>query len=118
MKKIAIILSLLSVFIYSTVLAVPFLKTDCHDYVEWYDVTIDGTPLAPINAIDGASTDTVCSGVQKRLSYDLEPLGLTDGQHTITVKAVNVWDESIEVPFDFNKGVPATATGIGLSLTP
>ena len=91
----------------------PFLICDCQDNVEQYILIFDGgTPIIS----DAVSTD--CTGDQKRCSFDVGPLGLTDGTHHIEGAAKNIWEESAYVPFDFNKAVPSSGTGIGLSATP
>jgi hypothetical protein len=111
LKKLLIILAIL--FMASTVWSAPFLVCDCQDNVDYYVIVIDGG--TPINS-EAVSTD--CTGDQKRLSLDMAPLGLSDGQHSLVGRAGNVWGESTDVPFDFNKTIPSTQSGIGLSATP
>ena len=111
MKKL--ILALAIMFMASTVWASPFLVCDCQDNVEWYVITIDGgTP------IQSTAVATDCTGGQKRLSLDMAPLSIADGQHSLVGYAANVWGQSTSVPFDFSKGLPSTQSGIGLSQTP
>lgn len=106
---LAIALALFAVKVY----AAPFLVCDCQDNVEWYVITIDsGTP------IQSTAVATDCTGSQKRLSLDMAPLSLADGQHSLTGYAANVWGQSTSVPFDFSKVVPGTQHGTGLSQTP
>ena len=113
MKKL-IIAILAIVLMASTAWSAPFLVCDCQtDFDGHYELVFDGG--TPINA-DALQYD--CPTGEVRVNYDVAPLGLADGQHTLTGKAVNVWGESIEVPFDFNKVVPANLLGIGLSATP
>lgn len=110
-KKLFIILAI--IFMATTVLGSPYLVCDCQDNVDYYVITIDsGTP------IQSPAVETDCTGGQKRISLDMAPLNLADGQHSLVGKAANVWGESTPVPFDFSKGVPSTQSGIGLSLTP
>jgi len=112
MKKLLIILTIL--FMASTAWSAPFLVCDCQeDFQGNYELIFDGgSPvISPAQQYD-------CPDGQVRLSFDVAPLGLADGQHHLEGKAVNVWGESASVPFDFNKAVPSTQTGIGLSLTP
>ena len=111
MKKLIIILAI--VLMASAAWASPFLVCDCQDNVEQYVLIFDGgTPIM----VD--SVDTNCTGAQKRLSFDVAPLALADGQHTVEGAAKNIWGVSTYVPLDFNKAVPASGTGIGLSATP
>ena len=113
MKKLITILTTALMLICSTAWGSPFLVTDCQDNVDQYVLIFDGgTPIIS----DAVSTD--CIGGQKRCSFDVEPLGLADGQHVVEGAAKNLWGESAYVPFDFNKAVPTSGTGIGLSATP
>ena len=114
MKKFIItILALAIMLMASTAWAAPFLVCDCQDDVEQYVLVFDGgTPII----VDAVSTD--CTGTQKRLSFDVAPLALADGNHSIEGRAKNIWGESTVTPFDFNKAVPSSGTGIGLSATP
>ena len=47
-----------------------------------------------------------------RLHYDIG--SVTNGSHTVNIKAKNIWGESAAVPFSFAKGVPGGATNIKL----
>ena len=47
------------------------------------------------------------------LHWDVGPL--SDGQYQLEVAAKNMWGISTYVPFDFNKKVPGSPLGIGLS---
>jgi len=112
MKKLLIILAI--VFMASTAWTAPFLVCNCQDDFDGnYELVFDGTisvtsPAQQYDCVDG----------QVRLSLDMAPLALADGQHSMTGKAVNVWGETVEVPFGFNKVVPTNLTGTGLSATP
>ena len=111
MKKLFITLAI--ILMATTAWGSPFLVCDCQDNVEYYVIAIDeGAP------IQSTAVTAECTGGQKRLSLDMAPLNLADGKHSLTGKAANLWGESVSVPFDFNKGVPGTQSGIGLSLTP
>ena len=111
MKKIAVILAVSILFYSAAVFAKPFITTQATDSeITHYVVTIDGTDdtVIPEDLGDG----TV------RLHYDLAPLNLSDGNHSVTIQGVNdLWGlETNAVPFEFSK--PATLTdpaGIGLS---
>ena len=111
MKKIVIILLILTLLIPIVVFAKPFIKTDpTTSEITHYIITIDGT--AATVAADDLGDGTV------RLHYDLAPISLSGGQHDVTIKATNdFWGlETNPVPFVFNK--PATLenpAGIGLS---
>ena len=112
MKKLFLTLCILAMA--SMAWGAPFLVCDCQDNVDYSIVVIDGG--TPINS---PAVTADCTGGQKRLSLDMDPLGLSNGQHSLTGRAGNLlWGESIDVPFDFNKAVPGSGTGIGLSATP
>ena len=116
MKKLIVFLAIM--LMAGTAWASPFLVCDCQDDVEQYVLIFDGGTPIIVDAIDGSGTDVVCTGAQKRLSFDVAPLALTDGQHTVEGAAKNLWAESTYVPLDFNKAVPSSGTGIGLSVSP
>ena len=115
MKKFIItILAMAIVLMASTVWASPFLVCDCQtdfdgDYVLIFD---GGTPIIH------PAVQNDCPAGEVRVNLDMAPLALADGQHSMSGKAVNMWGESVEVPFDFNKAVPVGLSGIGLSATP
>jgi len=114
MKKRITILAMAIVLMASTAWASPFLVCDCQtDFDGNYELVFDGgTPIiAPANQYD-------CPAGEVRVNLDMAPLALADGQHSMSGKAVNMWGESVEVPFDFNKAVPVGLSGIGLSATP
>jgi len=111
MKRLILVLAI--ILMASSAWASPFLVCDCQDNVEQYVLIFDeGTPIM----VDAVATD--CTGAQKRLSFDVAPLALADGQHTVEGAAKNIWGSSAYVPLDFNKAVPVSGTGIGLSATP
>jgi hypothetical protein len=62
--------------------------------VEYYNVQEDSVITKVTAQTDGA------------IKYDLG--GYTDGQHSLTVAACNVWGCSEYVPFGFTKDVPTT----------
>ena len=110
MKKL--IIAILAIMLMaSTAWSAPFLVCDCQtDFNGNYELVFDGgTPvIAPANQYD-------CPAGEVRVNLDMAPLALTDGTHTMTGKAVNLWGESTEVPFGFFKIVPVGLSGIGLS---
>lgn len=85
----------------------PFLTCDPpseSDGVTHYIVIIDteGPVTVPID--QGRGT----------LFYDLS--GITDGDHTVTVKAKNLWTESEpSTPFPFARSSPSSASGLALT---
>ena len=112
MKKLIVFLTIM--LMASSAWASPFLVCDCQtdfdgDYVLIFD---GGTPIIH------PAVQNDCPVGEVMVKFDMAPLAFTDGQHTLEGKAVNMWGESIAVPFDFNKVVPINLTGIGLSATP
>ena len=69
------------------------------------DPAVDGY-LIKVNSADAVEVPTP-------LHQDVGPLA--DGQYNLEVAAKNEWGQSVYVPFDFNKAVPGTPLGIGLS---
>jgi len=86
----------------SLVFAAPYLICDPQTNVTRYVITIDGdtTEVLAFDLGDG----TVM------LRYDLA--GISAGTHNTTVKAKNIWGESVAVPFDFVKALPAVPEAI------
>jgi len=86
----------------SLALANPFLVCDPQTNVTHYVVTIDGntTTVLAFDLGDG----TVM------LKYDLA--GISVDTHSTEVKAKNIWDESVAVPFVFVKAIPGVPTAI------
>jgi len=76
--------------------AAPFLICDPQTNVTHYVVMIDGiTETVPAFDLGDGTV---------RLNFDLA--GVTEGEHTCTVKAGNEWGESIAVPFVFTRAGP------------
>lgn len=70
--------------------------------VDTYDVELDGTVIAteyPAEA-DGS------------IRFDM--VGTVDGDHSIRIKAKNLWGEAWSTPFAFTKSVPQPPSGMGL----
>ena len=111
MKKIALIILAVLFLVPTLCSAKPFINTaPTNSEVTEYTVTIEGVshPVAPEVLEDGSV----------RLHYDIGPLGLSSGNHNITIKAINnLWDlETTSVPFVFSKPVNLEdPAGIGLS---
>jgi hypothetical protein len=77
--------------------------------VDYYRVDLDGT----IEQVDAQLSDDT---TEKRLHWELPPLA--DGDHTVTIQAVNAWGEGVwSDPFVFTSAVPPQVTGIALSTT-
>jgi len=81
--------------------ASPFLVCDPQTNVTHYVITGDINVTVPATDLGDGTV---------RLQYDLA--GITEGTFTIEVKAKNVWGESVTVPFDFVKALPAVPSAI------
>ena len=91
-----IALALLITFAVVNARADPFLMCDPQINVSYYVVTIDGI-METVPAFD-LGDGTV------RLNFDLA--GITEGEHTCSIKAGNAWGESVSVPFVFTRAGP------------
>lgn len=81
----------------------PFLtcgRPALEDNVSRYKVSLDGAPLVESIPIDG------------KLRYDLD--GITEGDHTVKVKACNTLYCSEESTLDFKKKLPAPVSGLSI----
>jgi hypothetical protein len=80
-----------------------YLVTNAMTNVTKYEVTVDGTVVAPAAApqADGS------------LRYDVT--SLPSGNHTCGVRAGNLWGWSALVQLVFNKAFPADPTNLRLS---
>ena len=74
----------------------PFLVCDPQTNVTNYVITGDINVTVPATDLGDGTV---------RLQYDLA--GITEGTFKLEVKAKNIWGESISVPFDFVKALPA-----------
>lgn len=116
---LALILAVALILFAVRAFAAPFLVCDCQDTVTYYEIQIDSGSV-----INSPAVTAECTNGQKRLSLDMGPLGITDGQHSLVGRAcvetggAVIGGCSSDVPFDFSKGVPSTQSGIGLSPTP
>jgi hypothetical protein len=79
-------------------LASPFLVCTPDPVVEIYLIKVNGATAIEVPA---------------PLHWDVGPL--VEGQYQLEVAAKNIWGVSTYVPFDFNKIVPSSSSGIGLS---
>lgn len=90
--------------------ASPFLLCDPYPAsagVDNFSVVIDGKPAV-------ASTPLALADGSEKCHHDLA--GLSNGQHTATVKACNQWGCSASsAPFVFSVGVPSVPTGLGIT---
>ena len=82
----------------------PFLVCDPQTNVTHYIVVLNGATIE-VPAFD-LGDGTVA------LRYDLK--GINVGNHNVEVRAKNIWDKSIAVPFAFVKSLPEAPTGIGV----
>lgn len=84
----------------------PFLVCDTQTNVEEYVVVFDGVEEAvsyqEIVFVDGTYA----------FLKDLD--GISEGNHSVSVYARNIWGQSISVPFSFTKSLPGDPSGIGL----
>ncbi len=89
----------------SSVLAQPFLVSDpTSEPVAEYVVTLDGVEtISPAQDLGNGMV---------KLHHDMA--GITDGPHTMEVKARNIWGDSLPAPFAFTKTLPLVPVGIGL----
>ena len=101
------ILGLGLMFLSSVAFAAPFVITDEHNaaLVENYVVTLDGGEEVMVAPTVTAADKVV--GV-----YDVG--GLSDGAHTVTIKATNFWGSSAPIPFEFTVSLPPTIYNIQL----
>jgi len=90
------ILLILIFFSVTNARAAPFLICDPQTNVTHYIVTIDGvTTTSPAFDLGDGKV---------RLSVDLKDS--PEGEHTCSIKAANLWDESDPVPFVFTRAGP------------
>ena len=100
MKKLLVGLILaVSLIFASTVWANPFLVCDPQPDTDEFVVVIDGVQtIVPYQ-------ETVIGGDTVVVLADLA--GIEDGNHTVSVKAKNIWGESSPSPFLFSKILPS-----------
>ena len=102
-KKLVMVVTIL-VMMVGVSFADPFLVCDPQTNVTHYVVTLNGATIE-VPAFD-LGDGTVA------LRYDLKNIVI--GNHSVEVRAKNVWDKSIAVPFAFVKSLPEAPTGIGV----
>lgn len=94
---------------FSLAQAATFLVCDPYvasEGVDQFSISLDGAIaiIVPAETLAGGTT---------RLKYDLA--SISAGTHNVSVKAINIWGESVASPFSFTKSVPSKApSGIGL----
>lgn len=108
MVLLSLLLLVLIIALAITVHASPFLVCDPYPETatqpEWFVTNLDGggdNEQLPQDTPEG-----------KRIHADLQYV--TDGQHTMTVKACNVWGCSTSTPFLFTRQIPDGLSGLGL----
>jgi hypothetical protein len=74
---------------------------------EWYEIVIDGAATPVVSPVQKNADGSV------QLHFDLSTL--SNGAHTLSVSAANVWGKSTAVPFALNKAAPGAPSSIGLS---
>ena len=102
MKKL-LFLTIAAIFCLGASLAsaAPFLVCDPQTNVTHYVITGDINVTVPATDLGDGTV---------RLQYDLN--GITEGTFNLQVKAKNIWGESVAVPFDFVKAIPAVPGAI------
>ena len=85
----------------SLAFAAPFLVCDPQTNVTHYVITGDINVTVPAKDLGDGTV---------RLEYDLD--GITDGIHTLELKARNIWGDSTPVPFEFVKALPDAVEAI------
>jgi hypothetical protein len=114
LKKMVILILMLGLCgISIDVFASPFLVSDkqckyiaevaenCTASYEW---SLDGgTTWVPIDSQNIGENDI-------RVRHDLA--SMPDGLNSVQIRGVNIWGESISVPFEFTKAAPEALTGI------
>ena len=98
MKKLLFLSIMLTAVVLFAALALasPFLICDPQTNVTHYVITGDINVTVPATDLGDGTV---------RLQYDLA--GITEGTFNLQVKAKNIWGESVAVPFDFVKAIPA-----------
>jgi hypothetical protein len=108
MKKLLVTaISLFCILIFiGTSFGSPFVVTAPQDeaLVTGYIVTLDATPTNVTPQVLGDGT--------VRCVYDLN--GISEGNHSLSIKATNIWGESNDIPFSFTKALPPDPSSIQL----
>ncbi len=100
MKKLFLILFLC--LWSASAFASPFLYCDLQSNTDEFILVFNGVEeIVPYNETDGVV-----------ILKDLE--GIAEGDHSVSVKASNMWGESSEAPFAFAKTLPGVPAGVGL----
>jgi len=107
MRKLFTLITILfsiALFVPALAFASPFLVCDPQTNVTHYVISGDINVTVPATDLGDGTV---------RLQYDLA--GITEGTFNLEVKAKNVWGESVAVPFDFVKALPAVPSNIIIS---
>lgn len=113
---LAMLVAVLLLFSSGAACADPFLTCDPYasgtPQPDSFAVKLDSGALVTVPAVVNATGGKV-------LMYDLGPLGITNGAHTIAVTAVSSsWGSSTASNFPFVKAAPAAPTGLRLVAVP
>ena len=103
MKKMILFIVVALAFMVGTAFASPFLVCDPQAGVVTYDVEMDSVLIAEDHPAEADGS----------IRYDMA--GTTDGEHTVRIKAENVWGEAWSDPFVFTKTAPLPPQLIKLS---
>lgn len=102
MWKILVIV-LMAVLLPLSVWASPFLACDPQANTDEFIVNFNGVE------------ETVTYNEQSGVVILKDLAGIADGNHSVTVRAKNIWGESSDIPFAFSKELPGSPSGIALS---
>ncbi|MCK4718739.1 MAG: hypothetical protein KAT70_08730, partial [Thermoplasmata archaeon] len=103
-KKIMLIVIVMALLCMpALVWGAPYLVCDPMENVTHFIVTIDGVERE-VEAVDVGDGYVI-------LKYDLT--GVSNGTHDVTVKAKNLWGQSVAVPFVFTREGPDIPANIG-----
>ena len=108
MKKRFCLWLIVLLFIPGIAFAGPFLVCSpvAGDSVSHYLVKVDGVAAITIPAFGNPDGSVM-------IHYDLA--GFSNGNHSLSIAAANIWGESTYVPFDFTKAAPGNPQGFSLS---
>jgi hypothetical protein len=108
-RKIAFLVVMITLTLSYTAFASPFLV--CDPYAN--DETKPTYFVVVLNGVSHNSPAVVLADGTVRLEFDLGGLWNAGGNN-VTVKAVNIWGESQNVPFAFIAGLPSDPSHVVL----